>query len=78
MSDAPETQPTLVEFICMTAAHVEMGRAVPDGLGTLTTEAGRWAYCTAGLHNVSHGWKKTAGVLFDAIRHADPDRLVAS
>lgn len=69
--------PTPVEFICVIRDHVAIGKGLPDGFGTLTTESGRWAYCTAGLHNVWHEWKRITGAPLDSIHHADVERLVA-
>lgn len=62
--------PSRVDLICVTAEHVESGKRVPDGEGTLTVQGRLWAYCTAGLLNAPHDWKETGGVPFDSIRHA--------
>lgn len=61
----------LVDAICINAAHIKMGKDVPDGGGTLTVVERRWAYCSAALRNAPHDWKETGGVSFEAIRHAD-------
>ena len=60
-----------VDLICVTTEHIEAGKRVPDGQGTLTVSGRLWAYCTAGLVNAPHNWEKTGGVPFDSIRHAE-------
>lgn len=60
-----------VDLICVTAEHIDSGKRVPDGEGTLTVSGRLWAYCSAGLKNAPHDWKETGGVPFDSIRHAD-------
>ena len=60
-----------VDLICVTAEHIETGKSVPDGQGTLTVSGRLWAYCTAGLVNAPHTWEETGGVPFDSIRHAE-------
>lgn len=62
----------VVDLVCVTAEHIQIGKRVPDGRGTLTVSDRRWAYCTAGLENATHDWTETGGVRFDSIRHADP------
>ena len=59
-----------VDLICVTPEHVETGKEVPDGDGTLTVNGRLWAYCSAGLVNAPHDWRETGGVPFDSIRHA--------
>ena len=66
-----------VELICVTPEHITMGEKVPNGQGTLSVTARRWAYCTAGLHNAEHEWKETGGVALDAIRHDDVQRYLS-
>ena len=71
----PETrsradEPSRVDLICVTTEHIETGKGVPDGAGTLTVSGRLWAYCSAGLVNAHHDWKETGGVPFDSIRHA--------
>lgn len=66
-----------VELICVIPEHITMGQKLPDGQGTLTVTARRWAYCTAGLLNAEHEWKETGGVSFDSIRHDDLSRYVS-
>ena len=61
----------VVDLICVTAEHIESGKQVPDGQGTLTVSGRLWAYCTAGLENAAHDWKETGGIPFDSIRHAE-------
>jgi len=70
-NNGPEDQLTPVEYICITPDHLDAGRDVPDGEGTLTVNRHRWAYCSAGLKDAPHDWKETGGVSFEAIRHAD-------
>ena len=60
-----------VHLICVNEEHIQTGKSVPDGGGTLTVVERRWAYCSAALRNAPHDWKETGGVSFDAIRHAD-------
>lgn len=60
-----------VDLICVTAEHIEAGKRVADGEGTLTVSDRLWAYCSAGLANAPHSWKETGGVPFDSIRHAE-------
>ena len=61
--------PSRVDLICVTPEHVEAGRGVPDGEGTLTVSGRLWAYCSAGLWNARHDWRETGGIPFDSIRH---------
>ena len=62
--------PSHVDLICITAEHIESGKRVPDGQGTLTVRGRLWAYCSAGLANAPHDWKETGGVPFASIQHA--------
>ena len=71
--DSAGVDPTrVVDLICVTSEHIESGKRVPDGQGTLTVSGRQWAYCTAGLENLPHDWKETGGVPLDSIRHSDP------
>ena len=63
--------PSRVDLICVTTEHIEAGKRVPDGQGTLTVSGRLWAYCTAGLVNAPHNWEETGGVPFDSIHHAE-------
>lgn len=55
--------PSRVDLICVTAEHIETGKGVPDGEGTLTVSGRLWAYCSAGLLNAPHDWKETGDSL---------------
>ena len=35
--------PTPIDLICVTADHIESGKRIPDGEGTLTVSGRRWA-----------------------------------
>lgn len=72
MSDAgSHDERARVYLVCITGQHIETGKGVPDGEGTLTVVERHWAYCSAALRNAPHEWKETGGVSLDSIRHAD-------
>lgn len=70
--------PSRIDLICVTPEHIEAGKVVPDGAGTLTVNGRLWAYCSAGLLNAPHDWKETGGIPFDSIRHAALPALPSS
>lgn len=75
MSSRASGDPSIA-LICVIEEHLEMGQRIPDGRGTLTMVARRWAYCTAGLRNAKHEWKETGGLAFDSIRHSELTRFL--
>lgn len=74
-TNRPDDQAEPVDNICVTPEHLEMGKSVADGHGTLTVSGDRWAYCSAGLKNAPHDWKETGGVDFGSIHHAELPNL---
>lgn len=47
-STSSDDDPDRVDLICVTAEHIESGKRVPDGLGTLTVSGRLWAIAPQG------------------------------
>lgn len=60
----------LIEQVCVSPAHVALGRSVPDGLGVLTIHEGAWAYCPSARPGEAHEWRAIPPTELPLLRHA--------
>jgi hypothetical protein len=64
----------VVHHVCTDERHQTIGRDVPDREGNLHLVGGEIAYCSSARDGEPHSWRRTGGIRFADIRHADLER----
>jgi hypothetical protein len=74
-AESAHTHRAPIEYVCVDARHLRVGREVADGRGHITVFRRSWAYCSAGLADEPHDWRESGGLEFAALRHANLERF---